>query len=219
MTEATQPQQQAQSSSPAAQEPVAAANPVPEPAEVRQNAAPQPESDERLFAAIGYVFFLFIIPLLVKPKSKYCKFHAQQSMVLFLTSIIVLIVLAAVPWIGSLLTLAIFAIYVLAIYKSYKGELWAIPLISKLAGKMNVETLYGKAGVAMSTISGMKEKAQDLAQQAAGSVKSLGAQEPEKQEQASAAPVSAPAAPLAQPAAPAVQPPFPPAAPPNQPQG
>lgn len=149
-----------------------------------QTAASSPVAeDEKLFATIGYLSFLFVVPLIVKPKSAYCKFHAKQSMILFLISIIVLIILAVIPWFGSLLTLTLFAVYILAIYRAYKGELWNIPIVSNFAGKMDVETLYSKAGLAVSSISGLKEKAEGLAQKASQAAQALGKQEEEKPQQ------------------------------------
>ena len=138
------------------------------------------DADEKFFAALGYFGPLFVVPLIVKPKSAYCKFHAKQSMVLFLVSIVVLIVLAAVPMVGSLLTLAIFALYVLAIYKAYMGDLWNIPVVSGFAGKIDVESLYGKAGLAVSGISGLKDKAADVAAKAGSTMEKLGKQEDDK---------------------------------------
>lgn len=166
-----------------------------------QPAAPAVEQDEKFFAALGYFAFLFVVPLIVKPKSEYCKFHAKQSMVLFLITIVTFMILFAIPWFGSLLTLAIFAVYILAIYKSYSGELWAIPVVSKFAGKMSVEALYGKAGLAVGALSGLKNTAQGLAQKAGQTVQNLGSQE-----QGAVPPPAAPAQP-APPPPPAPQPP------------
>lgn len=154
----------------------ATVTPVPE---TSMSQAPAIESDEKFFAALGYLAFLFVIPLIVKPKSAYCKFHARQSMVMFLGAIIVLVILGLIPWFGSILTMALFALYVLAIYKSYNGEMWSIPVVSTFAGKMDLEKLYGKAGLAVGGISGMKEKATQLANQASEAAKGLGKQEPE----------------------------------------
>lgn len=192
MPDQTQPQSaQAQPSqpTPAPQPSQPATTPAsisPQPAEQavsagQQDVSVQPklEEDEKFFAALGYFGPLFIVPLLVKPKSQYCKFHARQSMVLFLAAILILVILAAIPWFGSLLTMAIFAVYVLAIYKAYKGDFWNIPVISKFAGKMNIDALYGKAGLAISSVSGLKEKAATLADKASGTVKELGKQETE----------------------------------------
>ncbi len=189
------------------------ADPVPAPtippaaAPAEQTAPAKPvvtaEDDEKFFAALGYFGFLFIVPLIVKPKSAYCRFHARQSMVLFLSTIIVLIVLASSQMFGSLLTLALFALYVLAIYRAYKGDLWNIPLISQLAGKVNVDALYSKAGLAVSGISGLKEKAAGMASQATEGMKNLSKQETPPQSAAAQKPASPPPAqPTPPPAAP-----------------
>lgn len=145
--------------------------------------SPSPASvaeDEKFFAAIGYFGPLFVVPFIVKPKSVYCKFHALQSMVMFLISIVVLVVLASIPMIGSILTLALFALYILALYRAYKGDMWKIPLVSILAAKVDVNKLYDTAGLAISNISGMKEKVSGAASGASETVKNLGKQEEEK---------------------------------------
>lgn len=139
--------------------------------------APQVEADEKFFAAIGYFSFLFVIPLIVKPKSEFCKFHVKQSMVLFLVSIVVLMFLAAIPMIGSLLTLAFFALNVLVIYRAYIGDMWNIPVVCDFAKKINFDTIFGKAGLAVSGISGMKEKAEDFAKKAGEAAKNMGNQD------------------------------------------
>lgn len=162
--------------------PVAPTAPV-QPAEQPTEPKLAVEQDEKFFAALAYVFVLFVVTLVAKPKSKYCKFHARQSMVLFLVSIVVLFVLAAVPLVGSLLTLALFAVYILAIYRAYMGEMWAIPVVSSFAGKMDLDTLYGKAGLAVSTVSNLKEKAGDMASKATDVVKAAGKQEDETPKQ------------------------------------
>jgi len=133
-----------------------------------------PDNDEKFFAAVGYFSFLFVVPLILKPKSEYCKFHAKQSIALFLISIAVLFVLALIPSIGSIFTLGLFALYVIAIFRAYKGELWKIPMISNFAGKIDMNALYGKTGSTLGVISGLKEKASDMATQATGAVANLG---------------------------------------------
>lgn len=152
------------------------------PASAETSPSPQGpvEQDEKLFAAIGYIFFLFVVPLIIKPKSKFCKFHAKQSMVLFLTWIVVLVVLAAIPWFGSIFTIALFALNVLAFYRAFIGDWWSVPVLSKFAGKMDVESLYGKAGLAVGTVSGLKEKVGGVVAKAGETVKTLGKQEEEK---------------------------------------
>lgn len=192
------PATQQQSVTPVPEEPVQSAAPASVPTAVAPVAMPssavpeaspaegasgQIEEDEKLFAAIGYFAFLFVVPLIVKPKSAYCKFHAKQSMVLFLITILVFIVLFAIPLVGSLLTLGIFAVYILAIYRAYKGELWNIPLVSNLTGKINLENLYGKTGSTLANLSsGLKETASGMAQKATDTLKTAGKQEEESEQ-------------------------------------
>ena len=164
---------------------------------------PAADADEKFFAALGYVAFLFVIPLLVKPKSDYCKFHARQSMVMFLMWIVGLVFLFTVTWFGSLLNIGFIALYVLAMYRAYIGEMWNIPVIGALASKIDLGGLYGKAGLAVTGISGLKEKAETLANKAGEAAKNLGSQEEKKPE----APTSTPAAPTEQ-----TPPPTPPSA-------
>lgn len=114
--------------------------------ETSQNVS-EPTQEEKILAAIGYLGFLFVVPLIARPKSEYCKFHATQSMVLFAAAIIFLIILGLLPVVGSILTLAIFAVYVIAIYRSYIGEKWAIPFVSDFAKKVDTDALYKKSGL------------------------------------------------------------------------
>lgn len=167
-------------------QPASAASPVP--AASLAPASPEVLADERIFAVIGYLAFLFVIPLVVKPKSKFCQHHAKQSMVMFLLFILVLVLLAAIPWLGSIFTLAMFALYILAIFRAYRGEFWNIPVISSLAGKIDVSTLYEKGGISMENIKAFKEQAQKLGSKVTESVQKLGTPPP----QAPPAPPSAP---------------------------
>lgn len=145
------------------------------------------EEDERFFSALGYLGPLFVLTLIAKPKSQYCRFHARQSMVLFLVFFIALIVLAMIPLIGSLLMMALFALYVLAMFRSYQGDMWNIPYVSTFAGKVNVEALYEKAGLAVQGVTDMKEKAGTLAEKTDKVVEKMGEQEEESMEEESPA--------------------------------
>jgi hypothetical protein len=50
-------------------------------------------SDEKVLSSLAYISVLFIVPFLARPDSQYCKFHANQGLVLFL--------------LGNLITLAL----------------------------------------------------------------------------------------------------------------
>lgn len=141
--------------------------------------SPVPDADEKFFAALGYFGFLFVVTLIAKPKSAYCKFHARQSMVLFLAFFVSMILLLAIRWFGSIAMLILFAVYVLAIYRAYSGEMWKIPVISSFAGHMNVESLYGATGKAIKGLSDLKQAAADAAQKAGESAQKTGKNPPD----------------------------------------
>ena len=160
--------------------PVSPAAPVTSPATQSQEPIQEVASDEKIFAVIGYFAFLFLVPLIVKPKSKFCQHHAKQSMVMFLLFIIILVFLAALPWLGSIFTLGIFALYILAIYRAYRGDYWNIPVISTFSGKINLATLYASGGVSMAQIKAFKENAQKMSSQMVKEVQKIGSQEEQK---------------------------------------
>lgn len=142
---------------------------------------PPPADDERIFAIIGYFAFLFIVPLLVKPRSKFCQHHAKQSMIMFLVFIIILVILALIPLFGSIFTLAIFALYILSIYRAYRGDYWRIPVIAPIAEKIDVSMLYGKAGLNVEQLGKLREKAKEMGGKMTDAVKSMGGQEEKPQ--------------------------------------
>lgn len=92
--------------------------------------------DNRVLAALSYVFFLFILPL-GKKDSKFCQFHAKQGIVVFVAWIIVSF-LGWIPFIGWAAWLSLLIITVLAIVKTLKGETWEIPYLSDFAKKINL---------------------------------------------------------------------------------
>lgn len=142
---------------------------------------PPPETDEKIIAVIGYLAFFFVVPFIVKPKSKFCMLHAKQSAIMFFMWIIVLMVLVGVVWLGSILNLTLFALYVIAIYRAAIGDYWKIPVIGNMAEKIHTEALYIKAGISAESLQALKDKATQAAGQVAKSVEKMGSQDaPEK---------------------------------------
>lgn len=127
-------------------------------------------STERVFAAIGYIGPLFVLPLVVQPKSDFCKFHARQSMALFILFFVFLIFLALIPWLGSIITFALFAAYVLAMYKAYMGDRWMLPILGAMAQKIDFDALLGKASSTIANMNVVKETSDKLTG-ALGSIK------------------------------------------------
>lgn len=53
---------------------------IPNPSDVREN---------KFLCILCYIGFLFVIPLVAKPQSRYVKYHANQGLLLFLFEIVV----------------------------------------------------------------------------------------------------------------------------------
>jgi uncharacterized membrane protein len=67
-----------------------------DPADIRQN---------NVIACLSYVGLLFLVPLLAKPHSRFCRAHADQGIVLFLTELVfsaVIGILSSIPLLGFL---------------------------------------------------------------------------------------------------------------------
>lgn len=89
--------------------------------------------DNKVMAALSYIWILFLIPLLLKKDSKFCQFHAKQGLILFILSFITWF-----PIIGWLIGLAIIVVSVVSIVKTLAGEQWQIPFIYDLSKKINL---------------------------------------------------------------------------------
>lgn len=103
------------------------------------------ESGEKFLAAIGYFSFLCILPLVLRPNSKFCLFHGKQGLVMTIFFLVFGWVIAAL---GSLTFGSYILVYnlvvlvhvgfaVYAIYYAYKGEMKSLPFFGKLVQKLD----------------------------------------------------------------------------------
>jgi len=97
--------------------------------------------ENKVVAAIGYIGILCLIPLLLKPKSKFAKFHGKQGLVLVIGWVINFII-GLVPVIGWLIgfigLVALTILSILGIIKSLAGEYWEMPYLSEYAKKIKI---------------------------------------------------------------------------------
>lgn len=153
-TQSTPPEQTAQ---PVNEQPVKSQQPsVPEQPQ-QQSQDPQkpaapvvvPEKttqEERMWAAIGYIAFLGVVTLAIKPKSEFCKHHAAQGLTIFVIWFISLILFAMPSFIGVIGGILLFGATGLAIFgiskaiQSYKLEL---PVLSSIAKKIPTDSIIG----------------------------------------------------------------------------
>ena len=95
--------------------------------------------DEKLWAALSYLWIVSLIVLATKKNNEYIRHHANQGVLLFVLSFVGLI-----PLIGWLISLLILILMVLGLIKALQGEKWVLPLLGKTAEKFGqwlVETL------------------------------------------------------------------------------
>ena len=117
-----------------------------------QQAAPAPKKapviikttqDERMWAAIGYLFILGVISMAIKPKSDFCKKHATQGLVIFVGWFISLILMAIVPAL-SIIFIGFMALAALGIFKAIQSQEMNLPVIKQLAEKIPTGLIFGK---------------------------------------------------------------------------
>ncbi|MFZ5845019.1 MAG: DUF4870 domain-containing protein [Patescibacteria group bacterium] len=99
------------------------------------------KGNENLMAAAAYLlgFITGIIFLLVEKQSRFVRFHAMQSTLLFGGLFIVNIVLGFIPilgWlVGLLLSFAAFILWIVLMWKAFQGEMYKLPYVGEMAEK------------------------------------------------------------------------------------
>ena len=93
--------------------------------------------DNKVIAAIGYVWILCLVPLFLKRHSKFAQFHAKQGLVLFIVEIFGWLILW-IPLVGWLLGALILIFAILGIMNSLQGNYWEMPILGKYAKKINL---------------------------------------------------------------------------------
>ena len=101
---------------------------------------PEEVEDGKALAAIGYLWMLFFIPLVVKPDNRFCRVHAKQALVLFIAGVLVSTFSCFIspPFGGGLLGLTIFIVQIVALVRTLQGEFWKIPAVWDIASRINI---------------------------------------------------------------------------------
>lgn len=99
------------------------------------------KGNENLMGAASYLlgFVTGIIFLLLEKESKYVRFHAMQSTILFGGIFIINIALGFIPilgWLaGLLLSFVAFIFWIVCMWKAFQGEMYKVPYVGPLAEK------------------------------------------------------------------------------------
>lgn len=101
-----------------------------------QDFDPKDVEDNRVLAAIGYIWILCIIPLIAKKDSKFAVEHAKQGLILFIAEVIIWIVsyIPIIGWIiGIVGGIVLFLVAFLAFIYAVQGKFWKIPFVYDFA--------------------------------------------------------------------------------------
>lgn len=93
--------------------------------------------ENKVVAALSYVWILVLIPLFLKKKSPFAQFHAKQGLLLFIIEIIGWLVFW-IPVLGQVLLIAVVILAVMGIKSALDGKYWTMPVIGKYASKLNL---------------------------------------------------------------------------------
>ena len=90
--------------------------------------------NNKIIAALGYVWILCLIPLFLKRNSKFAQFHAKQGVLLLIVEIVAFVI----PVIGWLLYMIALAYALIGIKSALEGKYWEMPILGKHASKLNI---------------------------------------------------------------------------------
>jgi uncharacterized membrane protein len=80
-----------------------------------------------------------LVMLLIEKKNKFVRFHAIQSIVVFLPLYLIGMIFATIPFIGGMISYLIYTIililWIVLMIKAYQGEKFKIPIAGDIAEK------------------------------------------------------------------------------------
>ena len=93
--------------------------------------------ENKVVAALSYVWILCLVPLFLKKNSKFCKFHAKQGLLLFIIEVIGMVIFP-IPFLGWLLFILVVIFSILGVRAALAGEFWEMPILGKYTNKLNL---------------------------------------------------------------------------------
>ncbi|KKU30479.1 MAG: hypothetical protein UX57_C0028G0004 [Candidatus Uhrbacteria bacterium GW2011_GWE2_46_68] len=97
---------------------------------------PKDAEENKIIAALGYLGFLCLLPLLLKKDSPFAQHHGKQGLVLLIAWLILWLV-NVVPFVGQVLwvlgSIGILILVLLGIVNALNGNMWEMPVLGKYA--------------------------------------------------------------------------------------
>jgi len=93
--------------------------------------------DNKVIAAIGYIWILCLVPLFLKRRSSFAQFHAKQGLVLFILEVVGWLIFW-IPLIGFLLYILVILFAAMGIMYALQGKYWEMPILGRYAKRINL---------------------------------------------------------------------------------
>jgi len=99
--------------------------------------------DENIEALLTYVlgWITGIIFLALERENKFVRFHAAQSLAVFLPLFVALIILGVIPFIGWILSLILsiltLLLWLFLMFKAFQGEKYKLPVVGDFAERQS----------------------------------------------------------------------------------
>lgn len=101
--------------------------------------------EHKALAAIGYLFILFLVPLLGAKKSAFAQHHARQGLAVALIGVVVMSINTLIGWVPILgwllamvLSLGWAILVIIGIVKAISGASWEVPVLGKWAAGLEL---------------------------------------------------------------------------------
>jgi len=82
-------------------------------------------------------FVTGIVFLVLEKENKFVRFHAMQSVMTFLALFVISVVIGVIPFIGPIISMLITALglilWLVLMYKAFKGEKFKLPIVGNFA--------------------------------------------------------------------------------------
>ena len=103
------------------------------------DAAKKPNLIARFLGLISYLNILCVVPIILKSKSNFIRFHARQGVVLFIAEIIstlIVIIPFIGPFIGVIGWIICTVFSLMGLIRAAGGQEWKMPILNKFTKKV-----------------------------------------------------------------------------------
>ena len=98
--------------------------------------------ENKVWAAIGYLGILFLLPLLAKKDSPFAQYHGKQGLALFVAGFIIGVA-SAIPFIGWVFispfcSILLIILFIMGLINALTGKMQPLPVIGKMVEGLKI---------------------------------------------------------------------------------